>query len=101
MNATIITEVKEKVDLAIWEYLEKHRLEEQLELTTGWSAKLVGTDDTLAQLGFERTDEGWQLLDFGQGTTDDREALARAGDIAECWLDEYGYDVQVVLMMHN
>jgi len=97
MNATIIAEVKEKVDLAIWEYLEKHILEEQLEATTGWSARLVGDSKQLEKLGFERTDTGWQLTDFGQGTTDDREALARGGDIAECWLDDLGYDVRVEL----
>ena len=94
----IIAEVKEKVDMAIWEYLEKHRWEEQLELTTGWSAKLVGTDSKLEQLGFERIGDKWQLLNFGQGTTDDREALARAGCEAECWLDEHEYDVRVELM---
>lgn len=85
----IMTAVKQEVDTAIQEYLE-----EQLATTTGWSAKLVGTDDTLEQLGFERIGNEWQLLDFGQGATDDSEALARAGDTAERWLDELGYRVR-------
>lgn len=93
---TIMAAVKQEVDAAIQEYLE-----EQLELTTGWSAKLVGTDSTLAQLGFERIGDEWQLLDFGQGATDDCEALARAGDIAECWLDELGYTVRWRVMKRS
>ena len=91
---TIMTAVKHEVDTAIREYLTAHGIFEQLELTAGWSAKLVGTDSTLAQLGFERIGDEWQLLDFGQGTTDDREALARGGDAAEYWLNELGYRVR-------
>ena len=87
---TIMSAVKPEVDTAIREYLTAHGIFEQLELTTVWSAKLVGTGSTLAQLGFERR----QLLDFGQGTTDDREALARGGDAAEYWLNELGYRVR-------